>query len=136
MKTIIEGKEYDLEPLVTAVRQTIWIGVATSGIYNTITLNVGDTYQCTITHDKATGDWILTNGQVRTECPRGLKSSRAKACSACIGCCINRPIAQPTYSQRTPSSPTLLNGHPIPTEGVPLHEGDAISVNLNQNTVL
>lgn len=136
MKIIIEDKEYELEPLVTAVRQTIWIGVATQGIYNTVTLTSGDTYQCTITHDRANDCWILTDGQVRTECPRGLKSSRSKACSACIGCCINSPIAQPTYSLRMPSSPTLLNGQPIPSEGVTLNEGDVISVNNHQNTAL
>ncbi len=117
-----------LEEHITPVRQVIWIGAKDDAVYNTIIIDTPDTYQCSITFDSATGVWTLRNGQVRTECPRGLKSNRMRACSVCPGCCINLHTANPTYSLRTPKRHTLINGAPIPADGIQLHDHDTISL--------
>lgn len=118
---------YALESLITPVRQVIWVGKHDEAVYNTVHVEGVDTFQCSISFDKEVGTWLLTNGQVRTECPRGLMSSRAKACSMCMGRCVNLRPANPTYSLRLPEVETLLNGESVPAEGALLAEGDTIS---------
>lgn len=64
---------------------------------------------------------------MRTECPRGLKSDRAKACSMCMGRCVNPRTANPVYSYRKPKGGTLLNGVPLGDSPVVVKDGDTIS---------
>lgn len=116
-----------LESLITPVRQVIWVGKHSETVYNTIHVEGIETFQCSITFDKEANTWLLTHGQVRTECPRGLMSNRAKACSMCMGRCVNPRPANPTYSLRMPTEETLLNGEAVPAEGALLTEGDTIS---------
>lgn len=119
----------ELERLVTYARQVVWVGAPSDEVYNTITLPGVDTFQCSIAYDKTAGMWLLTDGQVRTHCSRGLKSDRSRACSMCKGCCGYIRTANPHYSLRQPSLPTLLNGHPLSEEGSLLTEGDTITFN-------
>lgn len=122
------SKTITLKDNITPQRPVIWIGAHDDAVYNTIIIDGSDTFQCSISFDKETAKWKVQNGQVRTECPRGLKSDRAKACSLCRGCCVNIRTANPTYSLRIPQNPTLLNGQPLPVEGVILNENDIITI--------
>lgn len=122
------SETYTLEDHITPQRSVIWIGGHDDAVYNTITIEGADTFQCSISFDKETAKWIASNGQVRTECPRGLKSDRSKACSVCRGCCVNIRIANPIYSLRTPQHPTLVNGKSLPNEGIILNESDIITI--------
>lgn len=117
-----------LENHITPQRSVIWIGGHDDAVYNTIIIEGADTFQCSISFDKETSNWIVSNGQVRTECPRGLKSDRSKACSLCRGCCVNIRTANPTYSLRIPQNTTLVNGEPLPKDGVVLNDNDIISI--------
>lgn len=121
-----------LEDNITPQRPVIWIGAHDDAVYNTIIIEGADTFQCSISFDKETAKWKAHNGQVRTECPRGLKSDRSKACSLCRGCCVNIRTANPTYSLRTPQNPTFLNGKPLPKEGVILNDNDIITISKGQ----
>lgn len=125
-----EAMQLNLESLIIPVRQVIWIGRKDDAVYNTVHVDCEDTFLCSIAFAKDTGAWTLTNGQVRTHCPRGLRSYRSKACSACQGCCAYHRTANPDYSLRVPKSQTLINGNPVPEEGVLLCEGDTISFAL------
>lgn len=116
------------EQHISHARQVIWIGKNTDEVYNTITLEGCDTFQCSITYNKANDTWLLTDGQLRTLCPRGLKSNRSRACSMCRGCCGYIHTANPDYALRHPSFPTLLNGNTIPPDGVILKDGDTINI--------
>lgn len=118
---------FSLEKYITPVRMVVWVGARSEEVYNTICVEGVDTYQCSITFDKATGAWMLSHGQVRTECPKGLKSDRAKACSLCRGCCVNVSTANPTYSLHTPKMKTLLNGKALGKEPIALSQSDCVS---------
>lgn len=120
-------ENYALESLITPVRQEIWVGKLDDAVYNTVHVEGVETYQCSITFEQETGTWRLINGQVRTECPRGLMSNRAKACSMCMGRCVNLRPANPTYSLRTPKVKTMLNGGLVTGVGCTLNENDVIS---------
>lgn len=121
---------YALESLITPVRQVIWVGKQDETVYNTIHVEGVDTFQCSITYDRETEKWHLTNGQVRTECPRGLMSNRAKACSMCMERCVNLRPANPTYSLRLPKIKTMLNEEIVADAGCALNENDTISFQL------
>ena len=120
-------QEVDLEKHITYYRRTIWIGGNEKDIYNTITIQGFDTFQCSITLDSALGKWLIRDWQIRTECPKGLLSDRAKACSMCMGRCVNLSPANPNYSLRLPEFPTLVNNNPIPPNGIILNDKDVIS---------
>ncbi len=115
-----------LEQHINYARQVIWIGAKSEEVYNTITLEGVDLFQCSIAYDKETDTWSLTHGQYRTHCTRGLKSDRSRACSLCRGCCACLRTANPDYSLRIPSQATLLNGVAVNGEAVVLKEGDVI----------
>lgn len=129
IKISINGRveNITLESHITPSRQVIWIGAPDERVYNTITLEGIDTYQCSIAFDHLTSTWTLTHGQTRTECPRGLLSDRSRACSMCRGCCVSVHTARPTYSLRTPRLTTILNGAPLGTSAIILTGGDTIS---------
>lgn len=120
-------ERYSLEDLVNYARMVVWIGAPGEGVYNTITIEGIDTFQCSITLRKDSGEWELCNGQVRTECPRGLMSNRAKACSLCMGRCVNPRTANPVYSFRNPQMSTLLNGVVVGSSPIILKNDDIIS---------
>lgn len=131
-----KSESYALESLITPVRQVIWVGKSNEAIYNTVHVEGVDTFQCAITFDKGTGTWKLTHGQVRTECPRGLMSNRAKACSMCMGRCVNLRPANPTYSHRVPKIKTMLNGELVPEDGIVMNENDVISFQANIRSIV
>lgn len=122
------SETFTLENHITPQRSVIWIGGHDDAVYNTITIEGADTFQCSISFDKETAKWKAFNGQIRTECPRGLKSDRSKACSLCRGCCVNIHPANPAYSLRTPQKETLVNGKPLSKEGVILSDNDIITI--------
>lgn len=122
-----ETKSFKLESLITPARQVIWIGQKSDAVYNTITVDSDDIFLCTISYDKGEGTWMLSSGQVRTHCSRGLKSDRSKACSVCRGCCGYIRTANPDYSLRQPKGKVVINGSPLSEGGIVLNEGDTIS---------
>lgn len=117
----------ELEKFITPVRQVIWIGAKDEGVYNTLHIDGVDVFQSSISYDRESQTWTLSNGQVRTHCTRGLKSDRSRACSLCRGCCAYVRTANPDYSRRMPNKITLLNGNSLPDEGVILKDEDVIS---------
>lgn len=128
IKIIHNDTELSINPEqhITYARQVIWVGVRSTEVYNTISIEGLDTFQCTIAYNKSDNTWRLTRGQVRTHCARGLKSDRSRACSLCRGCCGYIHTANPDYSLRVPAMSTLLNGTPVPEEGMTLKDGDTI----------
>lgn len=124
----IAGQTIDPQKLVSARRTIVTIGRQSDEIYNVVGIDDPsvDIFQCQLKHTDR--GWILNNGQWRTECPKGIHSRLQHACSVCMGRCVNPQAATPTYSWRMPATPTLLNGQPIPTEGVVLHDGDTIQI--------
>lgn len=128
MKTQLTAGDnvFILEKMLSASRTIITIGRETDETYNVITTGgEGDMFQCQLTRTE--GEWLLRNGQWRTECPKGIRSRLQHACALCRGCCVNVRTANPTYSWRYPEKPTLLNGETIPEKGVVVKEGDVIS---------
>ncbi|MCF0198655.1 MAG: hypothetical protein HUK02_04935 [Bacteroidaceae bacterium] len=121
-------RSLELESLITATRQVVWIGCEHEDAYNTVTATGYDPFQCSVVHDAQADTWTLVHGQLRTDCPKGLLSDRAKACSMCPGCCINPHPASPSYSHRHPKQSTLLNGTPVTEQGTRLIGGETVSV--------
>lgn len=128
MNIVINNKEYNLETIYTYQRKLISIGRKCDEVCNAIEIDddAFDIFQCQISKN-GNDEWQIHNGQYRTECPKGLKSARDKACSMCMSVCVSISIANPTYSWRIPERATLLNGEMF-DEYAPLHEGDVISV--------
>lgn len=124
----IDNASYNLLTLVNYARKVVWIGGRNQHVNNTIALDPSkaDTFQSSIEWVEGKG-WLIHQGQLRTECPKGIRSDRQHACSMCMGCCVNGTPGRPTYSWRLPSRLTLLNGMPIPSEGSILQEGDSIT---------
>lgn len=128
MKIIINDTEYTLDNLITHTRKLISVGRKCDEVCNAIAVDeeAFDVFQCQISRN-ADGEWLIHNGQYRTECPKGLRSPRDKACNSCMSVCVSISVANPTYSWRTPEKATLLNGATF--DGyAPLHEGDNITV--------
>ncbi len=127
MKTslTINTQTFVLEDFLSPSRTLITIGAESDEAYNVITTG-SDTelFQCQLSQKD--GGWLLRHGQLRTECPKGIRSRLQHACEMCMGRCVNLRPARPTYSLRYPSVPTLLNGQALPDEGALIHDGDTI----------
>lgn len=103
------------------------IGQKCKQVWNTIAIDdeEADPFQC---HLIGSGDsWRLNEGQNRTECPKGLLSSKLVPCNGCLGRCVNIHAGRPKYYQHDPQSPTLINGKNIGKWGEQLKVGDVIT---------
>lgn len=103
------------------------IGQKCKQVWNTIAIDDegADPFQC---HLIGSGDsWRLNEGQNRTECPKGLLSSKLVPCNGCLGRCVNIHAGRPKYYQHDPQSPTLINGKNIGKWGEQLKVGDVIT---------
>ena len=104
------------------------IGQKCKQVWNTIAIDSEqvDPFQC---HMIGSGDtWRLEDGQERTECPKGLLSSKMIPCNGCLGRCVNIHAGRPKYIKRTPETPTLINGQSIGQWGTQLNVGDVITI--------
>lgn len=119
---------FDLTELGAKYSGVINIGRKCKQVWNTIALDSEsiDTFQC---HLIGSGDsWRLEDGQERTECPKGLLSSKMVSCNGCLGRCVNIHAGRPKYYKRTPESPTLINGESIGQCGTQLKAGNVITI--------
>lgn len=117
---------YDLNELGTKYSGVVNIGRKDMHVWNAIAIEAEsvDRFQC---HLIGSGDsWRLNEGQNRTECPKGLLSSKLVPCNGCLGRCVNLRAGRPKYYQRDPETPTLINGQKIGQWGTELNPGDVI----------
>ena len=100
----------DLDALSASVGNIITIGKKCKEVWNALPIDDDsvDTFQCHLLG--AGGEWQLKQGQVRTECPKGLLSSKTVPCNGCMGRCVNIHPGRPKYLQRYPEVPVVYNG--------------------------
>lgn len=69
--------------------KVITIGRKCEEVWNAVAIDCESIseFQCQIQY--ADDKWIISNGQIRTECPKGLRSNRLIPCSFCMGRCVN-----------------------------------------------
>lgn len=120
---------YDIEAIPTAKSGVINIGRKCKNVWNTIAIDSDtvDPFQCQLIGCVG-GSWRITDGQNRTECPKGLLSSKVVPCNGCLGRCVNIHAGRPKYYQRIPQTATLINGMPIKEYGSTLNIGDIITI--------
>lgn len=119
---------FDITELGAKYSGVINIGQKCKQVWNTIALDSDsiDPFQC---HLIGSGDsWRLEDGQERTECPKGLLSSKMVPCNGCLGRCVNIHAGRPKYYKRTPQTPTLINGESVGQWGTQLKDGDVITM--------
>lgn len=119
---------FDLDALATQFGGVVNIGRKSDEVWNTIAIDSEgvDNFQCSLI-GSAGGSWRLSNGQHRTECPKGLLSSKMVPCNGCLGRCVNLRAGRPKYYQRVPETPTLINNADVSQWGTELNPGDVIS---------
>lgn len=124
-----EPTDYELEELLTAERTIVTLGRQCDEVYNCIALDSEDLdpFACQFTRDE-NGRWNIQQGQLRSECPKGLRNRRQRTCSGCSGRCVNIRPGRPLYYWRYPEQEIRLNGLPLGREPHPLHEGDALEI--------
>ncbi|MCQ2258327.1 MAG: hypothetical protein MJZ41_10115 [Bacteroidaceae bacterium] len=118
----------DINAIAASCSNIINIGKQSKQVWNAIALDDEsvDSFQC---HLIGAGDaFRLIHGQERTECPKGLMSSKLIPCNGCMGRCVNIHAGRPKYYQRNPETPTLLNGKPVAEYGSYISKGDVISL--------
>lgn len=118
---------YDLNELGVRYSGVVSIGQKCKQVWNAIGIEseTADRFQC---HLIGSGEsWRLKEGQNRTECPKGLLSSKLVPCNGCLGRCVNINAGRPKYYQHDPETPTLINGENIGQWGVEISSGDVIS---------
>lgn len=118
---------YDLIELGEKYSGVVFIGQKCKQVWNTIPIESesADTFQC---HLIGSGElWRVNEGQNRTECPKGLLSSKLIPCNGCLGRCVNIRPGRPKYSKHDPETPTLINGEKIGQWGTEIKPGDTIS---------
>lgn len=138
-----------LDVLADKYSGIITIGRKCDEVWNAVAIDDDsiDMFQCHII-GFAGSSFRLNEGQNRTDCPIGLKSSYTVPCQHCSGSCTGTcsssctsgdcyhdPLPQgscahgkPKYFPRTPMSATLVNGAPIGKYGTILSEGDVITI--------
>lgn len=118
---------YDLDELGVKYSGVVSIGKKCKQVWNTIAIDSesADQFQCHLIGSGET--WRLNEGQNRTECPKGLLSSKLIPCNGCLGRCVNLHAGRPKYYQRDPGAPTLINGEKVGQWGTELKGGDVIS---------
>jgi len=126
MPTITISSE-NIQKSFAPTARVITIGKASEKVWNAVAVDCGNVseFQCQIEYkdDK----WIVRNGQIRTECPKGLRSDRLIPCDFCMGRCVNLRAGNPRYYWRFPETETLLNGVAIQENGAEIQSGDTIS---------
>jgi len=122
-------RSYRLKEFLIMGRTFVTLGRKSDEVYNCIDLdsNSLDPFQCQFARDEE-GHWTIQQGQIRTECPRGLISARQIACTSCPGCCVNIRPGRPRYYWRYPKQETLLNDSPLDQEKHLLKPGDSIRI--------
>jgi len=117
----------ELDALAEKYSHIVTIGRKCKEVWNSIAIEDEsvDQFQCYIMG--APGAWKLNHGQERTECPKGLMSSKLVPCNGCLGRCVNLSPGRPKYYLRTPDTPTLLNGSPVSEWGSNITEGDVVT---------
>lgn len=119
---------FNLTELGAKFSGVINIGQKCKRVWNTIAIDSEcvDPFQC---HLIGCGDsWRLEDGQERTECPKGLLSSKMVPCNGCLGRCVNIRAGRPKYYKRTPETPALINGESVGQWGTQLKVGDVITI--------
>ena len=124
-----EVQHVDLDPLAQRYAGVVRIGQMCPRVWNTIAIDDPsvDPFQCQLI-GTAGGPWRIANGQNRTECPKGLLSSKQIPCNSCMGRCVNLRPGRPRYFQHDPATSTMLNGVPIAPYGAELHPGDVLTM--------
>ena len=119
---------YNLDELAEKYSGIINIGQHTKYVWNTIAIGDEsiDQFQCHLIGCVG-GPWTLNHGQQRTECPKGLLSSKTIPCNGCTGRCVNVTPGRPKYPKRIPETPTLINNKPVSEWGTTINPGDEIS---------
>ena len=117
----------DLDKLAAQYQGTISIGQKCKHVWNTVAIDDEsvDPFQCQIIG--VAGNMKLKNGQNRTECPKGLLSSKLVPCNGCTGRCVNVHAGRPKFYQHDPSTETLINGNPVGQWGTELQVGDELT---------
>lgn len=135
MRIKINDKEYELEGFLSKIRQHVTVGRKSGEAHNCITIEDESValFQCQLA--KEGGEWVIENGQWRTECPKGIRHHKEVVCNACMGCCVNGTPGRPKYSWRYPDVPTMINGAPLPEGTTVLHAGDVITMGNVSATV-
>ena len=128
IQTSSSVESFDLDALSSQYSGTISIGQKCKHVWNTIAIDDEgvDPFQCQIIG--VAGNLKLKNGQNRTECPKGLVSSKLVPCNGCTGRCVNVHAGRPKYYQHDPHSPTLINGNPVGQWGTALSIGDTVTL--------
>lgn len=121
-------QELDLDQLAAAYSGIVNIGRKCKEVWNTIAIDDDsvDPFQCNLI-GAVGGTWRLKHGQNRTECPKGLLSSKTLPCSSCTGRCVGVHPGKARYFQRTPEVQTLINEQPLSEWGNEIQIGDIIS---------
>lgn len=117
---------YNLNELGVKYSGVVNIGQKCKQVWNTIAIELEsvDPFQCQLIGSGES--WRLNEGQNRTECPKGLLSSKLIPCNGCLGRCVNIRAGRPKYYQRDPETPTLINGEKIGQWGTEIKTGDFI----------
>jgi len=131
LKVSIQGqetREYRLEDFLVYRRTFVTVGRGSEAVHNCIAIGSVevDEFQCQLVQDSE-GGWMVRRGQLRTECPRGLRSDRQVACNTCTGRCVNVRPGRPDYSWRRPEVPVFLDGVEVLDEYIPLHSGSRLT---------
>lgn len=128
IKTNDTNTIYNLDELATLYSGIVNIGKRCKEVWNTIAIEdeTADPFQCNMV-GAVGGDWRLTHGQNRTECPKGLVSNKTIPCSSCMGRCVGLHPGKAKYYKRNPEIQTLLNGKPLSEWGNIIKIGDIIS---------
>jgi len=124
-----ENYTVEVDTLPSAPSGVITIGQRCKQVWNAIAIDdeTVDPFQCHLL-GVVGGKWTLNNGQVRTECPKGLISSKTVPCNGCTGRCVNIHPGRPKYPQRLPETATLINGEAVGKWGSELKEGDVVEM--------
>lgn len=126
----VNGNEtlLDLDQLAVTYSGVVNIGRSSKEVWNTIAVEdeSADPFQCNMV-GAVGGSWRLKHGQNRTECPKGLLSTKTLPCTCCMGRCVGAHPGKARYYQRTPEQQTLLNGKPLSEWGNEINPGDVIS---------
>lgn len=126
----LQGQTYvfDIDGIVDGPG-IITIGQKCKHVWNALAIDDPsvDPFQCHLI-GAVGGPWKLNHGQQRTECPKGLISSRVVPCNGCMGRCVNITPGRPKYYLRTPETQTLINGAPVGKWGTELHVGDTLTL--------
>lgn len=125
------GQTYILNNLFAGNSTVICIGRASNDVWNHIGLTENEScyisrQHCTIEKDTKTNNWIIRDGQFRSQCPIGLRSRNIFPCPRCTAHC--------NYGGRGPMkwkeslNGTYVNSIEVAPAGTTIIPGDIISI--------